>query len=381
MPDKIELKPVSEAQVVAAIEQRKAQPPEQPKQPVVEQKKPEPIVEQKKADPVVAEQKPAEKKEEKGTATVNKDGVVEEKKKSIKDISKPFSPKKKEAPTPADEIPEAFKSKFSEYEKQLAEREKRIQELEADFDLELIREAKKAGKTTFDLLKEWQGEDISKLSPNEKYERELKNSGVKYAKDLEEGSDEPSIEDEMEKFKALPKIARDREIELINKKHEESNANKATDFLGKIKEHNKAKESQTYAEQEKDRLAIEKTQKELNELADAYIGQEHYSVTGTPQLAESIKNFKLSDLVRTNEDGSLNAEDLFDLFHYKLTKDLRLENLENQFFAQGFDTYKEEVEVTGGARNNIVRAPQSTDYKTDREISNYTIANARPVRQ
>ena len=113
-------------------------------------------------------------------------------------------------------------------------------------------------------------------------------------------------------------------------------------------------------------------------MADAYIGKEHYAVTGTPQLAESIKNFKLEDLIRTNEDGSLNAEDIFDLIHYKLTNSLRLENLENQFYAQGFEDLKRDVEATGGAKNNIVRAPQSSNA-TPKEERAYIHSTLRQV--
>ncbi len=334
-----------------------------------------PVVEK----PVVAETKPELKKEEKGTTTVGEQGKVEEKpKKKIKESLRSFTPKgADQAPTPENEIPEQFKSKFTEYENKLSESQKRIAELQADTDLELIREMKKAGKTAFDIFREAQAEDISKLTDLQLMEKDLRAAGVKPSDEVD--GDEPTLEDELEKFKAMPKTARDREIAAIKQKYETANQNKASDLLNKLKTHNQQNEQSANAERTKQIEQAQKTMSEWESYCDSYNGQEHLGVVGTPAMVESLKNvLKNPEGLFLKTDGSLDVNKLFKAAHFLLFEDLMLENLENQIEAETTKRIMDEVSVTGGAKGNIVRTPQ-TPTLTDREVANHIHSTLRPV--
>ncbi len=306
-----------------------------------------------KVEPVVAEVKQEEAKSE---TTVGENGEVKTKRRTAKEIAKPFTLEKNKAPEEAGEIPEEYKVKFSAYEKKINELESKVKSYDEDSGYQLLVEARKLGKDAIDLFDQVKGEDVSKMTDLQLLELDLRKAGVKDEGDVD--GDEPSLQDELDKFKALPKTARDREINEIRKKYNDSKANVANEFLNKLKTKNQEMESVSNADRQAQIAAAQKTKTELDAIADAYVGKEHYAVTGTPQLAESIKNFDLGDYL-LNKDGSLNTERLFDLKHYCLTNDLRIENLENQFFAEGLESYKQEVDVTGkSAKSAIVRSPQ-----------------------
>ncbi len=347
------LKLITKDEMNARANIKAAEPKVEPtKTPVIE---PAPSIKEK-VEPVVAELK----QEEKGTAKLDAEGkVIEEPKKrrTAKEISKPFSVKKEEV-VEEGEYPEPVRAKISAYEKKINDLEAKVKATDEDSGYQLLVEARKLGKDAIDLFDQVKGEDVSKLSDLQLLELDLRKAGVKDSSDVE--GDEASLEEEIDKFKALPKTARDREIKAIRDKYKDSQAGVANEFLEKLKGKNQERESVTNADRQKQIADAVAVQKELDSIADAYIGQEHYAVTGTPQLIESIKNFDLADYLLNKETGRLDANKLFDLKHYILTNDLRLENLENQFFAEGHDTLKSEVEVTGkSAKSAIVRSPQS----------------------
>ncbi len=310
-----------------------------------------------------------------------------EPRKTIKEIAKPFKRDAKETvvDVKTDEIPETLKPKFEAYQKEIEDYKRTIEQqklLLDNPDIQTVIEAGKAGKNAIDIFREVMGNtvDTKKLTDAQVYELGLKNNGVKPASELDKDSEEPSLEEEMEKFKSMGKLAQKREADAIRQDIEKGNSNVSSTFLNKIKEFNTKSDAAKIEEQRKTSIALERTQKELNDIADAYVGKEHYAVVGTPQMADSIKNFKLSDLIPTNEDGSLNAERLFDLIHYVKFGDLRLAELENRIGADKYDEYRKEVEVTKGASTSIVRAPQGTEqYKTDKEKREYIHAHLAPV--
>lgn len=368
----IDIKPASEADLAASVAKQQAKA-QQTQLPIENTTKVEPIA---KTDAPAAEVKETPK-EQKGDTKITPEGKVEQPKPvSLKERVKPFT-RKKEAPTPAEEIPPQFKSRFDEYEKKLAEREAKLKEYETDSDLEVIREAKKLGKTAFDILKEAQGEDISKLSANELYERELKASGILPADEAGEGA-ETTLEEEMEKFKSLPKPARDREIAEIKKKYDAANSDKQSGLLAKLKQANAEKDRAANEQAQAAQAAQQKLKKEIDAMADEYIGKEHYAVIGTPQLAESIKNFDLFNWLRNPEDGSINTDKLFDLYHYCLTSELRIDNLENQAVANHHEKLMEDFNGTGGAKTNKIVTPK-TPIKTADDTFKHLAENLRPV--
>lgn len=374
----MELKPVSSEQVKQTLEKKNAAPV------VVETKteipatttEQKPIVEAKKETPEL-------KQEQKGTTKVDEKGVViEEKapKKKTRESLKTFTPKgESQAPIPEGEIPEQFKSKFTEYETKLSESNKRVAELQADTDLELIREMKKAGKTAFDLFREAQADDVSKLTDIQLIEKDLRASGVKPAGELAEDSDEPNLEDEIEKFRALPKNARDREIAAIKQKYEEANKNKASALLNKLKTHNQESDKAQNAERTKQVEMAQKTMTEWDSYCDGYVGQEHMGVVGTPAMADSLKNvLKNPEGLFLKTDGSLDVNRLFKAAHFLLFGEMTLDNLENQVEAETTKRIMEEMSVSGGAKGSNVRTPQ-TPTMTDHDAVNHVMNNLRPV--
>lgn len=349
--------PVSTEEVKAKM----AIPPNEPlpvaaqptsEKPVVEVLKAEaPKVEVPKVDP-----KPIEKAEEK---------PVEEKptRKKIKEVAKPFFETKEKIVEKQEEIPDTIKPKLAEYEKQIAEYKK----IAEDRDVQIILEAKKSGKDIFGILKEVQGDDPSKYTLAELKEMELKEQGL-------EGDD---LAEALEDFNDKKPYLQKAETNSYRKKLEAAQEEKKTQFLSLLKEGSEQKAQDT----QRHIAAVQKTEAEFNRLCDEWVGKEHYSVVGTPQMAKDMKEF-LNDpdgLIPRNEDGSLNAQRLFDLVHYIKYGDLRLENLENQFFAKGYEELEKEVSARGDAAR-IVRAPSGTPSGNE-DVGKKVFQTIRPVLQ
>lgn len=326
--------PKTESQAPATVEAFSAEPPAKD-------------LKQESAKQTTKDQTPAEP---------STDPVEGKKPRKIKEISKPFFEKKAEPKEAKADIPEEIKGKLSEYEKKIAEYEARLNKE----TYKIVDEAEKAGKTIFDLFEEFRSEDITKLSPEEIYKRELLKAGTKPADQMDPDSEEPSLEEEMQKFRDMPKIARDREINAIKKQYAEDKNNSTNAFLSKLSAENQKRDAAAQAERERQDAMTAKAVQDYNALCDQYVGKEHYSVVGTPDMAKSLKNIlqdPINGLIGTNQDGSLNIEALFDLAHYKLFKDLRMENLENQFYSQGHEDLAKIVEARGGEQK-VVRSPQ-----------------------
>lgn len=289
--------------------------------------------------------------------------VADEKpaRKKVKEVSKPFFEKKdKIVEVKTDEIPEPLKLKFAEKDKRISELEK----LALDPDVQIILEAKKSGKDIFGILKDVQGIDPATYSLEDLHKMDLQSQGI-------EGDD---FEEAMEDFRALKPYQQKSVTNPVRKKLESDINSKKESFLSKLKEGTQANNE----EQAKQVAAFTKTKQDFNKLCDDYSGKEHYSVVGTPQMVESMKNLIDSgELIPRNEDGSLDAQVLFDLAHYRLFGDLRLENLENQFFSEGVETIEKKVEARGDA-GKIIRMPQGTP-KQDVDVAKETFRTARPV--
>ena len=284
----------------------------------------------------------------------------EKKRKGVKEIAKPFF-KKEEKIVESGEVPEPVKLKYSEYETQIAG----LKKIAEDPDVQIILEAKKSGKDIFGILKEVQGIDPATYSLEQLHEIELKNQGIT-------GDD---FEEAMDDFRALKPYQQKALTNPVKNKLESEINSKKESFLSKLKEGTQ----QDAAENQRQVALYTKTQQEYEKLADDYIGKEHYSVTGTPAMAESLKKL-LQDpngLIPKNEDGSLNAQVLFDLAHYRLFGDLRLENLENQFFSEGVEAIEKKVEARG-ADAKVIRMPQATPTQ-DVDVAKQTFKTARPV--
>lgn len=331
----------------------------------------------------LAEQKPEEKPADKPEPKLEAEGkpITEEPKApKLRDKVKPFS-NKKVTPTPEGEvvIPDTIKSKLSDYEKQIAEKDGILN----DSDFKTFLEIKKAGKSVIDIFKESVGNaiDTKKMTDAQAYEYGLKASGVKPSAELDKDSEEPSLEDEMQKFKDMGRIAQKREADAIRGEIEKSQANQTDTFLNKLIAHNEKSEVEINAKRGQEAQKINNLKKDIAEWADAYAqGQEHLGVVGTPQMAESIKNFDLTDLVfPKKEDGSLDSEKVTRLIHYSLFGDMMFENLENQFFSKGFEELKKEVEVTKGATQGLSRAPQASQKtKTEKEMIDEGMSKIKP---
>ncbi len=369
---KAELRPITQEQMKERIAKKAAKaealvetPPAETKP--IETKPVEPIAETKPT-----EEKPVEPKAAEETKPT---------KKSLKDIAKPFS-NKKVAPVAEGElvIPDPVKEKLSTYEKENIE----YKNLFNDPEVKTFLEARKAGKSVIDIFKEVISNtvDTKKMTDAQVYELGLKNNGVKPSSELDKDSEEPSLEDEMEKFRSMGKLAQKREADSIRTEIEKSNTGTTENFLNKLISHNEQSQAQQTAQKQEEIQKLTQLQKGINEWADAYSkGINHFAVVGDPKLAESIKNFKLVDLIfPTTEDGkTIDYEKVADLIHYSLTRDLRYENLENQAFANGFDELKTDVEVTKGSTMGIVRTPNSSKPKTEQELVKEAHSKMRPV--
>lgn len=372
----MDLIPVTEQQVVEKIK-AKANKPAPIDNPIDTKPIDKPIVEQKPAEKPVVAEKPAEKPaEQKPTDTTEKQEVKP--KKSIKDIAKPFKPATKEVVEEA-ETPEILKTKLTEREKKLAEYEAKLKDPYYEFAQELGKSGKSVIET---LLSEYSQNNISNLTDEQIYERELIKSGVKPSGELDSDSTESSLEDEMDKFRSMPKIARDREIKQIKEQLSKEIEGQGEGFLNKLKELNGKQEAQRKAQEQAMIKANQKTEQEFNAYCQKSVGNEHYGVAITPEIAESIQN-TLNDpdgLIRRNEDGSLSAEDLYDIAFFRHFRDLMFENLQNKFTAEGYELLEEDVNVTGKSKmTQQVRMPQNQTNLNPTQVRDHIHSTLKPV--
>lgn len=367
---KMELKPVSAAEVKVKTElaQKAAAVtppvviPETPvavTQPVVDGKNPK--LEDANKEIIPTEVKVAETPEVKP----GEDGKpVEDTKptrKKVKEVSKPFFQKKDViVDTPVDEISEPLKLRFAEKDKKISDYEKLVN----DPDVQIILEAKKSGKDIFGILKEVQGIDPNTYSLEDLHKMDLQSQGL----------NDSEIEEAMADFQDLKPYQQKALTNPVKKKLESDINSKKESFLSKLKEGTQEQS----AEAQKKHAALVKTQQDFNKICDDYVGKEHYSVVGTPDMVQSMKNLIQSgELIPKNEDGSLDAQVLFDFAHYRLYGDLRLENLENQYFAEGVEAIEKKVEQRGGDAK-IIRMPAKTPTQ-DVDVARETFKAARPV--
>lgn len=310
----------------------------------------------------VEETKPEAPKEE------NK-GDEKPKRKSIKETLKPFQAKKPDTITDEVEIPEPLKAKFSDFEKKESEYKKQLEDYKKQFedtDYQILQEAKKSGKDIFDILKEVQGVDPKSVPAAELWENYLKTSGV-------EGDE---LGEAMSDFYELKGYEQNLKVKDLREDLSKNQSVLKQEFLNKLKNGAQAED----LKKQKDLEVLVNADKEFKSLADSYIGQEHMGVTGTPEMATSLKNFNLGEFLLKKDGSGIDASKYFALAHHLLFSDLVLDTLENQIGADKFDEYKKEVEVTSGASKSIVRAPQG-DQKTQsaQEVREHIHANMKPV--
>lgn len=305
---------------------------------------------------------------------------VKKTRRKLSEVAKPFHQSSPvvdpTTTTVADELPEAAKVKITEYEQKLAERDLQLseaQKLIEDEDVKILLEAKKNGKDIFGLLKEVQGVDPDSLSNTQLYEMDQRAKGI-------DGDD---LVEAITDFEQLKPYQQKALVAPVKEQLSRESNKRKTEFLSRIQANSADADAKAAIETEKQQQAWIKTTNEYSKLCQDSIGKNHYGVVITPQMAESVNGVLKEGLFGKNQDGSFNAQELFDLAFLKrfmIQNPLILETLENQFFAEGVDEIKKEVEVTDGASTKTVRSPQATtSFKTTKELVDYTLNNARPV--
>lgn len=309
--------------------------------------------------------------------------VVEQPKrvrKKITEVAKPFhQPASIVEPTTTtviEELPDAAKKKILEFETKLTERDKQLAEARSvaeDEDVKILLEAKKNGKDIFGLLKEVQGIDPDTLTNAQLHEIDQRAKGI-------DGDD---LVESLADFDVLKPYEQKARVAPIKEQLRREQSQKKSEFLTRMQANSADANAQAAIERDNQAKAWEKTTNEYSQICQSSIGKNHYGVVITPQMAESINSVLKEGLFGKNQDGSFNAQELFDLAFLKrfmIQNPLILETLENQFFAEGVEEIKKEVEVTDGASVQTVRSPQAMgSFKTTKELVDYTIGNARPV--
>jgi len=260
------------------------------------------------------------------------------------------------------EVPPHIQARIEELEKKNADYEKQL----SDEDVQILREAKKSGKDLFDILKEVEGINPDQLTKEQLYEIDCKEKGLT-GEDLEEA---------MADFEEMKPYQKTAATNVIKEKLRGDVSKKKLNFLAKVKEG--TAESATLAQAAI--AAAEKTQQDFNKLCDDYIGKNHYGLVGTPQMSESLKNI-LKDpngLIGKNQDGSLNANDLFEFAHFKLFKETLIEEVRSTTYAEAWEEFEKEYGATDGSAK-VVRTPQGT-VMSEKEQFEHTISTAKPVR-
>lgn len=362
------LQPISESEVKAKMiaAAKEAAPPKPIETPLDPQGIVEPIVDGKLPE-VKTEEKPAEVKlDDKGNPIVET-SVEKPTRKKVKEVSKPFFKTEEKIVDPQEAAtPDKFKEQLSAKDKEIAE----LRAIVNDPENQTFFEIRKAGGTAYQYLKESEGVNPDTIPLADLHAMDLKSQGL----------NDEEIAEEVAEFNTLSSSKQKMLTNSIKSKLKSEAENKKGEFLSKLTTHNKTQSEQSTAEQQKQQVLSDKLETDYNKLVDDYVGQEHYSVVGTPQMAESLKKL-LKDpngLIPKNEDGSLNAQVLFDLAHYRLFGDLRLENLENQYFAAGVEEIEKKIEARGDA-GKIIRMPQGTPQQQNVDVERETFKSARPV--
>lgn len=354
-PTVTNLKPTTETEVAQAIAQKAVAPKEEKK-----------AEEQKPTEVKSTEAKPIETKVETKVETPK----AEEKKEEPKVEEKPKVKKAKAADFLKNEIkPEEvkevdWKAKASDYEKEI----ERYKQIESDTDIQALLEIKKSGGDIFKMLDEVRGEDLTKKGDRELWAIHLKEQGL---------SDE-LMEDALEDFDSK----RAYEQALLVKNIRENLGKRANETKSQFLERIRANGAQGQAEKQKEAQAILKTQTEYQSLCDRAVGQEHYGLNITPQMAQSLKNI-LSDpngILPKKEDGTMDSAALFDIAYFKLFKDLIIDNLQNQVESKTIEDMEKEIAVTSGSTAQTIRqAPATQQFKTEQERSKYLTSRLQPV--
>lgn len=345
---KINLQPATEADFIKAVTEKQAAPV-QPEQPTLPLETPNPEVKVEVKTEPKAEEKKIEQTEEKP------------KRKRISETLKPAYAKE-------EIVTEAKKEESPEiltYKNQIAELEKKIKGYEESPEYQILAEAKVAGKSLFDILDDAKGVDPKTLTPSQLFEIKLKEDGLN-----EEEIAEAIVDFEDKKpyeQKALTKP-------ILKELQAQADAKKA-EFLGKLK----AGSKETQVEQQAQIAAAQRTQTDFDAICKDAVGKQHMGVTITQQMVDSINNKFRDGLFRKNEDGSLDARELFDTAFNGLFMGLVLNELENRLEAESYEKLEKELALTG-TEGKTTRTPAGTEgFKTQKELSNYLVKNLVPV--
>jgi len=359
------LKPISQKELAEKLSKKAATPPVEKSPTAVDDKG-------KLNNTVVEEPKIAEPIKTEAKAEGEKTEVKEETKPAeeapktkLRDKVKPFSKVKPPDLKAEGEvvISPTLKAKLEALEQENLSLKKRFE----DPEFQIIEEAKKSNKDIFDVLKEIEGTDPKTIPAKNLWEDYLKSKGIEGDK----------LTKAMDAFDNLEDYEQDLKVSDIRDQRIKDKGTLKEDFLKKLREGS----NQAAQETQKNTEQVNSLKKGIADLANDYIGQEHLGVVGTPQMAESIKNYNLADLIfPKKEDGTLDDEKVFRLIHYALFGDMMIDNLENQNFAEGFNKLKKDVEVTKGASTGIVRTPQGTTKpKSEKELVSESMSKMRPV--
>ncbi len=365
-----DLKVASETDVATAS--RKPATAKVPKPAEVPAETPKPAAETTPVPAPAAEAppSPAPKKEDAPVVEPPKSPVekIKAKAKKAETFIKKDAPVVEAAPN---EFPEAVKLEIEKYKTQASEAQKNAEKLLSDPDIQILLEAKKSNKDIFAVLDEVKGVDPKTIPLEDLHKMDLQEDGL--------SPDE--IESELEEFRELSPAKQKIATNERRKKLEAQSANKKQNFLSALKTDNEMSDVERSAAAKLQEELATKTKTEFTKLCDDYVGKNHYGLTGTPQMAESLKNIlqNPNGLIGKNQDGSLNASELFELAHFKLYKDLLFEELKNSAYAEAYEELEKDFAATG---SNVpqVRMPQGADKLTAHEQGKALLGSATLVR-
>lgn len=302
-----------------------------------------------------------------------------------KDDKKPEikEPLKQEEPKPKKKLRD-LKSEFFQTEEKKPEADKPSEDYKAKFEetskwvehpaVKIVIEGIKNKKNIFEILNEVKGVDASKMTDEQLYEYELKKSGTKPEAELGENSTETSLEEEMEKFRAMPKPSRDREIKSIKDALNSDAESRTKDFLNNV--------SSPSVDVAKLQERASAEAKELVSLAESSVGKTIYGITCTKEMAQKVvQTIAQNKLIPYREDGSIDTKEYYRRMYLVEYEDLILDTIEKNTEANTVEKMADEYEATPGSKTQSHRPPETVvkTQKGTEEYAGQVSKNLEPV--
>ena len=181
--------------------------------------------------------------------------------------------------------------------------EEKEQTIDLDDDLKLLMEYKKSGKTLNDFVKEYQIQDLSKLTDEQIVKQGLKDFMNLSDEEYEQAADE---------FDSASFFQKKQWAESFRQRYEEKNSNKLKELTSS---------NQQAAEQQK--AVAEKYNSELNEFSQAMVNKEIYGLKVTDEMSKDLKTFIDKEFSLQRQDGSFDIEKMYSIALWlKYGKDL-----------------------------------------------------------